>query len=160
MTTPSAAPLLVSVLDRVRVICLDSGMFDDVQATDRVVAASAKDSAAPAEYALEVDGDAIWALLRTEDRWLSQSIEQDLVHTGDKLDELLEEELVDLGEQPGGRAPFEHFRDERKRFVFRFLTPFAASAASKQDAERMARWLLALEATFRPLGDMEADDDE
>ena len=32
----------------------------------------------------------------TKDRWLSESIEGDLEHTGDELEELLEEELVEL----------------------------------------------------------------
>ena len=44
----------------------------------------------------------------TKDRWLSESIEGDLEHTGDELEELFEEELVELnwdGEVP----PFDIF---------------------------------------------------
>ena len=43
--------------------------------------------------------------LMTKDRWLSESIEGDLEHTGDELEELLEEELVELI----GMGPFRPF---------------------------------------------------
>ena len=33
----------------------------------------------------------------TKDRWLSESIEAEVMHHGDSLEELIEEELIDLG---------------------------------------------------------------
>ncbi len=49
----------------------------------------ATQAAAPAEYRLFRDGGKVWIGLFTADRYLSQSIEQDLVHTGDKLPDLI-----------------------------------------------------------------------
>jgi hypothetical protein len=93
--------------------------------------------------------------LQTADRWLSQSIEQDLVHTGDKMDELVEEEMVDLG-YSGPRLRVEHFRSEDKLFTFR--SPLPAELSASADAAALA--LLGYEACFRRLGDMEGGDDE
>ena len=60
--------------------------------------------------------------------WLSESIESDLMHSGDKLDELIEEELVDQGEEPG-HISFEHFRSDDMLFTFRTLAAPESEAA-------------------------------
>ncbi|MDX2132277.1 MAG: hypothetical protein SFY69_09510 [Planctomycetota bacterium] len=97
--------------------------------------------------------------LVTPDRYLSQSIEQDLVHTGDALSELLEEELVDLGfaEATGlsPSLPVEHFRDEAKLFTFRTILPRETAVLDERTARACVLALRAYDATFRRLGDME-----
>ena len=116
-------------------------------------------SAAPAEFRVFFDAGKTWVSLTTADRWLSQSIEADLVHTGDKIDELLEEELVDLDWDKSwgpARMAYEHFRDDQKLYTFR-----SSVDASGPDApKRITIALLAYERTFRVLGDMQADDEK
>lgn len=121
----------------------------------------AKGSAAPASYRVEVDGDVVSVSLVMADRWLSHSIEADLLNTGDKLSELLDDELADLGVRIGGcdvsGLAVEHYRSEDRLFTFRTRLP---GRASEFRAEEVAGVLLAYEACFRHLGDMEADADE
>ena len=111
----------------------------------------ALDAGAPACYSLEqVDGK--WFVgLQTGDRWLSESIEADLMHAGDSLEELVEEELVEQG-LSAEEVTMQHFRDERMQYVFRSPLPERATP------EEAASWLLAYEAAFRELGDMSTDD--
>lgn len=91
------------------------------------------------------------------DRWLSHSIEADLLNTGDKMEDLLEEELVELRVRHAGRElgglSVEHFRSEDKLFTFRSRLPGAASDLAP---ETISGCLLAYEACFRNLGDMAA----
>jgi hypothetical protein len=134
------------------------------------LAAAAQASAAPAAYRLEWADGRVWVSLVTADRWLSQSIEQDLVHTGDKLQDLLEEELADLADSCPAAAPstvrpsFEHFRSEDLLFTFRSPLPGSLldgpGLGSDRAVDTAVLWLMAYEATFRPLGDMEGGDDD
>lgn len=145
--------------EAVRRRAMDADVFGTVALRDGEIVCEARDAAAPAEYAVfEADGR-LWAALRTADRWLSQSIEQDLVHTGDKMEDLVEEELVELGFE-GACRKVEHFRDDDKRFVFRTAVPVRDGASPSEVAAVAAAYLLAMEAAFRPLGDMEADEEE
>jgi hypothetical protein len=95
----------------------------------------------------------------TPDRWLSHSLEADLTHTGDKLDELLAEELEELGwngEPP--RLRFDHFRDEQKMFTFRSPLPITPQQMATTEGIRLAElFLFGYEACFRRLGDMEKE---
>lgn len=117
-------------------------------------------SAALAEYRVDVQDGEFWVSLVTADRWLSQSIEQDLVHTGDKLTDLLEEELIELGHSGPGYV-VEHFRSPDKLFTFRSRLAFPVErAAEPAHIESAARLLLAYEQCFRRLGDMEAGEEE
>lgn len=152
--TPAARSILEHAADRAR----SSGLFGEVRVGDMLEAAALA-SAEPAFFRLFMDGGRLWVSLVTANRWLSQSIEADLVHTGDKLDELLHEELVDLG-YSGSPVPFEHFRSEDKLFTFRSVVPVNTAAPTQADKETAAIFLLAYEACFRPLGDMEADEEE
>lgn len=155
---PSIAALFSAVADKAR----DANVFGDIRTTSAGLTAAAKASAEPAEFRLFIEKDTLWVALVTEHRWLSQSIEADLVHTGDKLQDLIEEELVNL-DWEGFKPTFEHFRDEKKLYTFRTrLTPplDLAKAGEQTTIERVAIALLAYEATFRQLGDMEADQDE
>jgi hypothetical protein len=138
-----------------------SAVFADVQTRPDLVEAAARDAGAPAWYRVFPDAGRVWVALVTPDRYLSQSIEQDLVHTGDKLPDLLEEELLDLGYarlgHPSALLPVEHFRDDQKLFTFRSPLPIDPARLDDPAALETARIaLLAYEATFRRLGDMEA----
>ncbi|MEM8739602.1 MAG: hypothetical protein AAGG38_14160 [Planctomycetota bacterium] len=136
-----------------------AGVFASVEVVDGKLKAHAQRVEEPCWYQVgpweEHDGGyRVWAGLYTPDRWLSGSIEADLVHTGDKYEDLLEEELIDQGLDE--RHAVEHFRDDEKVFVFRSARP-AESAAVLSDAawvERVYKTLLAYEACFRELGDM------
>ncbi len=155
-SNPTSEAMLAAIAARAAA----EGVFGSVRVEDSVVRCDALASAEPAEYRVFAEGGKLWVALVTSDRWLSQSIEQDLVHTGDKIDELIEEELVDLEwkkEWGSTRFAYEHFRDDRKQYTFRSPVPVGTGPDA---AERAAIALLAYERAFRPLGDMEADEDE
>jgi hypothetical protein len=139
----------------------DAGVFGTVELIGTgqraALQCAAGASAAPAFYRLFFEGQVLWVALVTADRWLSQSIEADLVHTGDKLEDLIEEELVDQGLE-GVRLRMEHFRSEEKLFTFR--SPVPARAGDPGAAVAAAKCLLAYEACFRNLGDMSAGQDD
>lgn len=151
--------LYEEVADRAR----KPGIFEKVRRTDKVLRCTAQGAAAEAHYIVEVETPAhnrVWIGLYTLDRWLSESIEADLMHLGDKLEDLLDEELVDQGFE-AGPLPVEHFRDEAKRYVFR--SPIDLPEGEELDGpamiDRVTQTLLAYEACFRQLGDMEEDDE-
>lgn len=86
------------------------------------------------------------------------------MHHGDPIEELVEEELVELSSEPRGtrrdraaieRPTVQHFRSDDLLYTFR--TPLAGDPPSADEA---TRYLLAYEAAFRELGDVEADPDE
>ena len=136
----------------------DPGVFGPVTLTAGRLEAPALRSSA--FYRIFAEGDRLWVALVTPDRWLSQSIEQDLVHTGDKLEDLLEEELVDLG-LVGVRLSFEHFRSEDKLFTFRSPLPREWHALPPGElGDKAAACLLGYEACFRRLGDIDGGDEE
>ena len=134
----------------------DYKVFSKVRRTDDALKCRAKLDESEAYYIVEVNDehDTVWVGLYTPDRWLSESIESELMHVGDKIDELLEEELCDQGLET--RLPVEHFRDEQKQFVFR--SPIKLPQGEALDGEgmitRVRQVLLAYEACFSQLGDM------
>jgi len=125
-----------------------------------VIAFAAATSAQPATYRIEREGDALFVSLVMADRWQSHSIEAHLLHTGDKIEELVAEELAELAFVVSGesRRPSEHFRSEDKLFTFR--TRLAPSAHDESAPRVAAAWLAAYEAAFRQLGDMDALNDQ
>lgn len=134
----------------------DAGVFAAVRVAGDRLECEAKDAAAPAFYRVDVQPaagrSAVCISLVTPDRWLSQSIEQELVHTGDKLEELVDEELAEQGY--GGAGPrVEHYRSEDRLYTFR--SPLAEGLT----ADAVAKHLLAYEAAFRHLGDMQGGDE-
>lgn len=155
---------LLSLLEGVAARAKSAQVFGPVRIDGSMLRCDVLASAEPAEFRVFVDEGKLYVALVTEHRWLSQSIEADLVHTGDKIDELVEEELLDLG-YPGlkagqGRWGFEHFRDPQKLYTFRTVVPVdMRTLASADTIERAAIALLAYEQAFRPLGDMEADEE-
>ncbi len=150
---------LERLLKAVRARAEAAGVFGGVEVRDGMLVCRAKASAESASYRLLTDAGRLWVALVMADRWLSESIEADLMHTGDKMEDLIEEELVELGVQ-GARVTCEHFRSEGLLFTFRSpvaLPPGAAGGIDSADApEAAAAWLLAYEAAFRSLGDMSA----
>ncbi|MFO0873475.1 MAG: hypothetical protein U0575_05830 [Phycisphaerales bacterium] len=133
--------------------------------------ASAPRAAAEAWYRIRHDGGAWCVEFVTPDRWLSESIEADLMHHGDPIEELVEEELAELddggrdgsaGDAARGRAGaavvrpvVQHFRSEDLLYTFRTALPGEVPEASEA-----SRFLRAYEAAFRELGDVEADPGE
>jgi hypothetical protein len=137
-----------------------AGVFGPISIKGGRLVCQAKASAEPASYRLEVDGGRLWVSLVTANRWLSESVEADLMHTGDKVEELLDEELVEQGLPPlakPGKHVVEHFRSDDMLFTFRSPLPIDLNKADTPAAARTAgQWLLAYEACFRNLGDMNA----
>jgi hypothetical protein len=144
---------LESLAQRVRT----HDVFGEVRVLDGRLRCDARDAAAPAWYAVESDGRDWVVSLSTADRWLSESIETDLLHFGDPLEELIEEELVELGGEGPVPAP-KHYRAEDRTYVFR--NTVTVSTDRERSLERVALWLLAYQAAFRNLGDMAGGDEE
>jgi hypothetical protein len=155
MSEGSRATFLEAVAARAR----EADVFGEVRLSDGRLVCTARDAAEPAEYRLGWDGaGGLWVSLVTPNRWLSESIETDLLHTGDKIEELIEDELVDLGHE-GGTPRVEHFRSEDMLFTFR--TPVQVRGdGGDEAAHAAATTLLAYEACFRQLGDMSGGDEE
>ncbi len=139
-------------LEQVASIARKRGVFASIEVEDALARCRARD-AENAWYLVRRDGDHWSVALETPDRWLSESIEADLMHHGDPLEELIEEELVELGGDAAVEPP-KHFRDEQRRYVFVNRIPRGA------DASAVANWLLAYEAAFRNLGDMSGAEKE
>lgn len=128
------------------------GSFAAVEVKGDQLQCAAKDAAAEAWYRVE-PRDGSWHLvLVTPDRWLSESIESDLMHTGDDLEELLEEELVEFGVETSP-PPVRHYRSDDRLYTFDLRLP------DGHNPELIARYLFAFEATFRNLGDMSGADE-
>ncbi|GMV27274.1 MAG: hypothetical protein AMXMBFR58_33050 [Phycisphaerae bacterium] len=139
-----------------------SGLFGPCRVENGRLVCDAKESAAPAQYRVEQDQGRLWVVLVTADRWLSESIETDLLHTGDKLNELVDEELVELG-YDGPATSFQHYRSDDKLFTFRTEIPVALESARRSEqaaVETAVTFLLGYEACFRRLGDMQSKDQE
>jgi hypothetical protein len=148
---------ITGFLDAIAMRVRDACVFGEVRREGARVACAAKESAAPAEYRVDVDDGRCFVSLVTADRWLNGSIETDLVHTGDKIDELFEEELVELGcdvKPPASK----HYRSDDKLFTFRTLVPITGIGV--KEIETASAFVLGYEACFRRLGDMQGGSDE
>lgn len=140
-----------AILESLSEFARGTGVFGEVTVSgDRLVAAALA-SAAPAEYRIELESGGVSVGVFTADRWLSHSIEADLLNTGDDLEELLEEELVEVG-YTGPTLTIEHFRNDEKMFAFRSRT--GVKLTDQGAEERVRGVLMAYEACFRHLGDM------
>ena len=145
-----------AVLSAIRDLAASKDVFDGIEFDGSSLQCRARGAAAEATYSVSHGTSGLAVALSTPDRWLSESIESDLVHYGDPIEELVEEELVDLGWTEGcGRI--RHFRDDAMRYVFTCDLPLSGSTDA--DTRAGACLLLAFEAAFRQLGDM-ADDGE
>jgi hypothetical protein len=167
-TSPSSGsggPGLHALLRAAGERALQAGVFASVEVRPDGVVCGAMSPSAPAEYRLYAEGKGggrLWVGFFTADRWLSHSIEADLLHTGDKLGQLIGEELVELGVEPGDARldEPEHFRDDAKRFTFRSWVPVAAEEwGTPAGAALAGTYLLAYEAALRHLGDVDTRED-
>jgi len=135
-----------------------TGLFGPCEIHADHIDCPATGSAQPATYRVSREGESLYVSLLMADRWQSHSIEADLLNTGDKIEELVAEELAELDyveRQPGdAMAPCEHFRSEDKLFTFRSRLP--VGVGEPHAASVAASWLRAYEAAFRRLGDMDA----
>ncbi|MBM4052628.1 MAG: hypothetical protein FJ270_07825 [Planctomycetes bacterium] len=127
----------------------ERGVFASVTLHGQDLECAALEAAA-ATYSLHARGDQVTVRLRTTDRWLSESIETDLMHFGDSIEDLVADELIELGGD--GKVPkIRHFRNDAREFVFENDLPQADDRAA-------LLFLLAYEAAFRQLGDMGGSD--
>lgn len=147
----------LSVLEGVAAAARAAGVFGEVRVEPGRVVATAKASAAPAEYRVEIEGGKALVGVFTPDRWLSHSVEADLLHTGDDLEELLQDELDEVG-LPKLGLRIDHFRNDEKLFTFRSVT--GVRLDDQHASKQLGAILLAYEACFRHLGDMHQDEDE
>ncbi|MFM7133399.1 MAG: hypothetical protein ACKO0W_03690 [Planctomycetota bacterium] len=132
------------------------GVFSKVELLADRLRCHAKDCPEPAWYELAEGASGLIVRFATPDRWLSESIESDLEHFGEDIEELVEEELAELGwrgKVPTGR----HFRDDAKLYTFENGVPAADGAAQ---VDLALKFLLAYEAAFRNLGDVGGGDEE
>jgi len=129
-----------------------ASVFGEIGIDSRGLHCQAPNSAEEAFYRVSAVDGALWISLETADRWLSGSIEGDLVNTGDKLDELIEEEVIDLGHHDA-KVSFDHLRSDEMLYIFRskLSTPMTDSNCAKH----AAIWLMGYELVFRELGDMD-----
>ena len=147
---------LPTVFDQALAPLTQAGVFASARRTETGVRCEAMHVEEDCYYAATTEGDTVWIGWYTPDRWLSESVEADLVHTGDKIEELLSEELDDIG-YPNALA-VEHFRNDDKVFVFRSKIQLPADAG--EAAQALALALLAYQACFLELGDMCPDEDD
>ena len=159
-TSDVASPQFSALLEHLRRHAAEAGVFAECTIDGDCLACKADGSAEDAWYRVRWDGGRVWVSLEMADRWQSESIEAELVHTGDKLDELLEEEMIELGYE-GPRPTFEHFRNDDMLFVFRTPLPTAVDTLDDPSTVSNAKIvLLGYEACFRQLGDMDINGDD
>lgn len=143
--------ILTALRDRLQ----PTGRFADVTLNGDALRCRAK--GADAWYVVDREGDGLAVALLTADRWLSESIEGDMLEGRDTAEELVDDELVEVG-FPARCQPVKHFRDDAKQYVFRSRVPLEAAGADRVAA--VATYLLAFEAAFANLGDMQGGDGE
>ena len=145
-------------LDTIAEGAKNANVFGSIEQSGSAITLNAWGAAEPACYRVYLDTDTPIIELATKDRWLSESIEAELVESGDKLDELIEDELVDLGyHEDSGAVAFEHYRSDDMEFVFRTkVIPMDGQTLP----EACLQWLLAYEQCFRQLGDMDESEDD
>jgi hypothetical protein len=147
-----------------------AGVFAQVKIERGMLTCAARDAAEPAWYRIEpalnaagtagAEGGGWNVSLVTPNRWLSESIEADLMHHGDPIEELIEEELVEQ-DYSGEPLPVKHFRSDDRLYTFVSPLPINSAHDSDEQAARTAtQCLLAYEAAFRELGDMSGAGEE
>ena len=157
MTTEDQDTLITQTLETCLTLAREADVFDEMtiqsDASGNRLVALARGAAAEALYTLEYSEDRWMVLMLTKDRWLSESIEAEVMHNGDSLEELIEEELIDLG-LDSVEVSMQHYRDDDFRYVFK--SPITTNATDTE----IATWLLGYEAAFKQLGDMTEDQED
>jgi hypothetical protein len=149
---PSVDPGVARLLDEVSRLARASGAFASVERAGSRVVCTAR-TRPEASFRAVADAGAWFIEWASPDRYLSQSIEAELMWTGDDLDDLIGEELADEG-FPGSLGGVEHFRDAEKSFVFRARVPAAAPAAAD-----IVKALRAFDKAFVNLGGMKPEEE-
>ncbi|MEM1167276.1 MAG: hypothetical protein AAGI30_13415 [Planctomycetota bacterium] len=153
---------LGALLERAAELARSEDAFESAEVDGGVLRVTPADCEHECDYRVEAVDGSLFAGWYTPDRYLSQSVEAELVYTGDDLDDLVDEELAD---QPGWTlptrlAPFEHLRTESKVFTFRSRTPLGVDAGdSAAHAASLIAALVAYDLAVRQLGDMKPDDE-
>lgn len=156
----AADPTLSRLLTEVQQRATRADVFGEITMTGNRLDCAAKASAEPAWYRIELDGGRLYVSLVTANRWLSHSIEADMLHYGDKAEQLVHDELVDHGLDLGPLT-VEHFRSPDKLFTFRSPLPVTpAQLGTPEAAKLVGTILLAYESCFRNLGDMNKGEGE
>ena len=136
----------------------DAGVFADVRAEDDAIRCRARDIDSDAHYVLTRTPEGVLMVrFETPDRWLSESVEADLYHSSDSLEELLEESLDELEWPVDSIAvtTFKHYRSDELRYVFENPIP-----ERDDPVEDALVWILAYEATFHELGDVSGEEED
>lgn len=151
----------VSMLEAIRARAEEAGVFAECRLADGRLQCRALNAAEEAWYRIEPDNgpdNGSWYVsLVTPNRWLSESIEADLMHFGDPIEELIEEELIELGMEKG-QPKVEHYRSDDMLYTFR--TPLKSAEGDAAFSQEAGTYLLAYEAAFRELGDMDVDEED
>lgn len=155
--SPMMTKSTVSMLEAIRARADKAGVFAECRLAEGRLECRALNAAEEAWYRIEPDSGRWYVSLVTPDRWLSESIEADLMHFGDPIEELIEEELIELGMEKG-RPKVEHYRSDDMLYTFR--TPLKSAEGDAAFADEAGTYLLAYEAAFRELGDMDVDEED
>ena len=157
MTTEDQDELITQTLETCLNLARDADVFDEMtiqsDPSGKRLVAMARGAAAEAMYTIESQNGIWYVLMLTKDRWLSESIEAEVMHHGDSLEELIEEELIDLGLDKA-EVKMQHYRDDDFRYVFK--SPIGENATDTE----IATWLLGYDAAFKQLGDMTEDQED
>jgi len=136
----------------------DAGVFADVRAENDAIRCRARDVDSDAHYVLTRTPEGVLMVrFETPDRWLSESVEADLYHSSDSLEELLEESLDELEWPVDSIAvtTFKHYRSDELNYVFENPIP-----ERDDPVEDALVWILAYEATFHELGDVSGEEED
>ncbi len=149
---------LDTLLKEVRIRADASGVFGPTSMINGWLSCPAKFSAEPAEYRLGVAEGVFWIALVTRDRWLSESIESDLVDNGDDAADLIDEEARSRG-FAGEALEVSHFRDDQKWYTFRSPVPITVHPdgdvkATPANIDTAFIILMTYQDVFSELGDM------
>lgn len=149
-----AAPALLRLLEDVRALAAASDEFDEARLENGALVIHAAEAPPEVFYRLEMDTGTMFVSWISADRYISQSIEAELMWTGDDLDDLIDEELIDTGWTHGRLGDMEHFRNDQQLFTFRSAIK---TELEQLDAQSLLGCLLAYHRAFSELGDMKPD---
>jgi len=150
---------LENLLKEVRLRAIESGCFESVALENSCLTCKALHSAEPAEYRICIEDNKLCISLVTPNRWLSESIESDLVEHGDDIVDLIDEE-VRSHNYKGPQLAVLHFRSPDKFFTFRSPLPIpvhhpADVKADPANIETTFTVLMTYQNVFSELGDMQ-----
>ncbi len=149
-----AAPAFLRLLEEVRVLAEASDDFDEARLENQSLLVHAADAPSEVFYRIEMDSGTMFVSWISADRYVSQSIEAELMWTGDDLDDLIDEELIDTGWTHGRLGEMEHFRNDQQLFTFRSAIH---TELDSLDPQSLYGCLLAYHLAFSELGDMKPD---